>query len=292
MFNSSFGQCPRCGGAIHSDLNQISQQSFAMTFSTSTLNSKARPSSTLPGGVGLNICGNCGWNESRNNETMRQSSENRTIIAMAVAAGGFLVALATLISWGGYWTEAPLLKAGQMAGVLSYSQSDRLAEICINLGKYPCAKQTLIESAQKNHQPTPLVQLAKLQLKMQDSDSARISLNSYFEMGGKDGEAAFLLAQIFEHDNDMVNAMKFYEFSIANRPETLPIAATGAIVRILTKQGQYDQAYQRIVQFYASSGNAKGYLNAEFAQLEATLKQNSSKSTTAIAKASGTKKST
>ncbi len=52
----------------------------------------------------------------------------------------------------------------------------------------------------------------------------------------------------------------------------LPIAATGAIVRILMKQGQYTEARTRITEFHKSADNAKGYLNTELTQIEQAIK--------------------
>lgn len=238
-----FGSCPRCGGQIHNHVQS----------------------------VGLSVCKSCGWFESRNQLTSQVQNENRTMVALAVAAVTTLLVIAHSINWGQYSLEIPFLKTGQVFGILSQKSYDRLASICVDLGKYSCARTAYIDSFQNNHTPEPLAKLARLQVSMQETQVAMVTMAAYFRNGGKDADAAFLYGQLLEQSGNETEALKMYQASIQARPETLPIAATGAIIRILMKQGQYEDAHQRILEFQASAGNAKGYLNTELNQVEQAL---------------------
>lgn len=238
-----FGSCPRCGSGLHRNLNAI----------------------------GLTICTSCGWTESRNQSATRVRNENRTMVVMAVSALALLLGIAHSINWGGHALEAPLLKLGQFTGTLSPMSYNRLAEICAELGKYSCARSAYIESAQNHRNPEPLAQLARLQVRMQETQAAMVTFGSYFRQGGKNADAAFLYGQLLEQAGQDAEALRLYQASIDGRPEALPIAATGAIVRIMMKQGRYEEAHAVLVAFHASAGNAKGYLNTELSQIEQAL---------------------
>lgn len=238
-----FGSCPRCGSGLHRNLNAI----------------------------GLTICTRCSWVESRNQSATRVRNENRTITMMAVSALALLLVVAHWINWGGHALEIPLLKLGQLTGTLSAKSYNQLAEICAELGKYSCARKAYIENSQKHGNPEPIAQLARLQVRMQETQAAMVTFGSYFRKGGKNADAAFLYGQLLEQAGQDAEALRMYQTSIDARPEVLPIAATGALVRIMMKQGRYEDAQALLVAFHSSAENAKGYLNTELSQIAQAL---------------------
>lgn len=244
-----FGNCPRCNSQLHTNV----------------------ASGNIKAG-GLAVCTKCGWFESHAQAEARTKAENQAISIMATFAVSVLLVSAHMLSWGAHAFSIPMLKAGQWTGMLSSRGYDELAQDCVDLGKYACARTAMIENFQIHRTPEPLAKLARLQIRMQDTQAALVTFASYFKHGGKDGEAALLYGQLLEQSGQDDEAIKMLDASIAARGEMLPIAATGAIVRILMKQGHYEEARQRITQFHASAENAKGYLNTELAQIQAAVK--------------------
>ena len=244
-----FGNCPRCNSQLHTNVM----------------------SGDIKAG-GLAVCTKCGWFESQAQAELRKRSENETITIMVTFAVSLLLVSAHMLSWGGHAFSIPMLKVGQWTGMLSARGYDELAQDCIDLGKYACARTAMIENFQVNKTPEPLAKLARLQVRLQETQAAMVTFATYFKNGGKDGDAALLYGQMLEQGGQDAEAIKMLEASIVARGNQLPIAATGAIVRIMMKQGRYDEAKTRIEQFQASAGNAKGYLNTELAQIEAAIK--------------------
>lgn len=244
-----FGNCPRCNSQLHTNVM----------------------SGNIKAG-GLAVCSKCGWYESQAQAELRKKSENETITIMVTFAVSLLLVSAHMLSWGAHAFSVPLLKVGQWTGTLSTRGYDELAQDCIDLGKYECARTAMIENFQSHRTPEPLAKLARLQVRLQQTPQAMVTFASYFKNGGKDGDSALLYGQMLEQGGQDAEALKMLEASIVARGTQLPIAATGAIVRIMMKQGRYDDARERIEQFQASAGNAKGYLNTELAQIEAAIK--------------------
>lgn len=244
------GNCPRCSSELHKNVM----------------------SGNIKAG-GLAVCTNCGWYESHSQAASRVKAENQSIALMIAFTVSVLLLSAHMLNWGQHAFSVPTLKLAQWTGVLSNPGYDELAQDYIDLGKLEGARTTLIEQFQVHRNPEPLAKLARLQVRVQQTPAAMLTFAAYFKNGGKDGEAALLYGQLLEQQggND-AEAIRMMELSIASRPQTLPIAATGAIARIMMKQGRYDEARDLITKFQESAGNAKGYLNTELAQIEAAIK--------------------
>lgn len=234
-----FGACPRCNSQLHTG--------------------------------SLSICQNCGWFESSNQVSARIAAENKTIKIMVGTAVTLLLVAAHMLNWGSHAYSIPGLKLGQWTGMLSVQGYDELAQACVELGKFSCARTAYIENFQKNRTPEPLAKLARLQVRLQETQAAAVTFDSYFKNGGKDGEAAILYGQILEQAGQDNEAIRFYQLSITARPDQLPIAATGALARIFMKQGRYEEAFTLLTEFQGSAGNAKGYLNTELGQVTQAL---------------------
>lgn len=236
--------CPRCGDALHRDVSMHG---------------------------GLFICTSCGWTESLSEKRRDEKVEKQTV-------GGLIIGVALLTAltlhtfvWGSNALTIPFYKLGQLTGTLSVEGYDRLADICMDVRKYACARQAYVDSYRQTQAPDSLTKLARLQVRMQENPAAMVTLTTYFRAGGTDGEAAILLGQLLEQSGQDSEALRMYEKSIELRPDQLPVSATGAIVRILMRQGRYEEAHSRLLSFHASAGNAKGYLNTELYQVEQAI---------------------
>ncbi len=244
-----YSHCPRCNHDLHTGLI----------------------SGNLQAG-GLAVCTYCGWYESKAQARARIKSENQSIVAMVTATVSILLLTAHMLSWGAHAFSVPALKVGQWTGMLSKGGYDELAQMCTDLGKLTCARDAYIENFRKNRDLEALAKLARLQLRNQESQSAMSTFATYINAGGKNGEAALLYGQLLEQSGQDGEALRLMELSIESRPDQLPIAATGSIVRILMKQGRYEEARERLTRFHGSAGNAKGYLNTELSQIEQAIK--------------------
>lgn len=238
---SLFGSCPRCASGLHKGLG------------------------------GFSVCSQCGWNESPNQGSARVKAENQAIKAMAITAVSLLLVMAHMLNWGAHAFSIPFLKVGQWTSLLSPQGYDELAQAYIDQGKYPGARTAYIDSFRTHRSAEPLAKLARLQVRLQDTQAAMATFQAYFQNGGKDGEAALLYGQLLEQGGQDNEAIKLFELSITLRPDQLPIAATGALVRIFMKQGRYIEAHEKLTAFQASAGNAKGYLNTELGQVEQAM---------------------
>lgn len=244
-----FGTCPRCNSQLHTNVM----------------------SGNIKAG-GLAVCTECGWFESHAQADARVKTENQTIGLMITFTVSLLLVSAHMLSWGSHAFSIPTLKLGQWTGMLSSRGYDELAQACVDLGKYSCARTAMIENFQVHRTPEPLAKLARLQVRNQETQASMVTFSTYFRNGGKDGEAAILYGQLLEQAGHDAEALQMFELSIASRGTTLPIAATGGIVRIMMKQGRYEEARDRITAFHESAGNAKGYLNTELTQIEQAIK--------------------
>jgi hypothetical protein len=244
-----YSQCPRCNSNLHTGIM----------------------SGNIQAG-GLTVCTRCGWYESKAQAKARIKSENQTIVAMITTTVAILLVTAHMLSWGAHAFSVPALKVGQWTGMLVKGGYDELAQMCADLGKLVCARDAYIENFRKNRDIEALAKLARLQLRNQETQTAMSTFATYIDAGGKNGEAALLYGQLLEQAGQDSEALRLMELSIEARPDQLPIAATGAIVRILMKQGRYEEARERLTRFHGSAGNAKGYLNTELSQIEQAIK--------------------
>jgi tetratricopeptide (TPR) repeat protein len=236
------GLCPRCG-------NQLAGTGLAM---------------------GPTICP-CGWYDKTPELRADLDREKKTIFGMAAASLLMVAIFAHLVSWGSHSMSIPLIKVKQITGSMSKQDYTELAEACIGLNKFSCAQEAFNDLYRKKGDPAGLAMLAHLNLRLGDEPKAMAAYKSYFAAGGKDGAAALEYAKILEANKLHAEAFTFFEASITSRPDLLPVQATTAIVRLLIKQGRYEEAYQRILAFHQSAENANGYLNTELAQLEEHL---------------------
>lgn len=217
--------------------------------------------------TGHAICG-CGWFDKAVVEQATKRYEKRAISYMAAAVIVMALGFGHMLNWGAYAFSIPLIKVQKITGTLSKEGYHELAQACIAMNKWSCAKDTYIDLYKRTGDSSSLKDLAHLQTLLKDPKAAMSTYASYFQVGGRDGEAALEYAGLLEVQGYLPDAYKYYEFSIAARPETLPVEATKGIVRMLIKEGRYNEARERILAFHESAGNAKGFLNTELSQLD------------------------
>lgn len=237
-----YTHCPRCGSDFKTE-----------NFATSSA-----------------VC-ECGWCDSTATRSADDRLEMKKIKIMAGTAIGMLVLFGHFVSWGSYATQIPFVKAAQVAGLLSERGHVELAEACIGLNKWSCAKDAYVGAYKEAGNTAHIASLASLQARLTETKAAIATYAHYVQAGGNDAMALLKYGVLLEQDGQEAQAFAIYEKSIAADTEILPVQATTAIVRLMMKEGRYQEAYKRITEFHESAGNAKGYLNTELSQLETFL---------------------
>lgn len=226
--------------------------------------------------TGAPIC-QCGWYDRTPAIKAHQEAEKKTSAILVFFAVAITLLFGHMLNWGGYAFSIPFVKLQQITGTLSKEGYQELAKACIELNKWSCAQNAYLDLYKKTRDPEGLAGLAHFQVRLKEKDAAMKTYASYFQVGGQSGDAALEYAHLLEDSGNTQAALQYFEASIQYRPQILPVHATTAIVRMMMKQGRYDEAYQRILDFHASAGNAKGYLNTELTQLEEYMKKNGKK---------------
>lgn len=240
--------CPRCG-------NQIPTEQL--------LNGRA-------------FCG-CGWFGAAatgpSKRAVVQDFDRKIIIGMVSATVALIGLFAHFATWGSYGFALPVVRVQQMTGTLSQSGYEELAKVCLQIGKYDCAKEAYADEYAAKRDPATLMSLASLQSRLGEKANALKTVESYFQTGAKATGAALLHGQLLESFGRVDEAAQAYELAISVSTDTLPVTATTNLVHIYMKQGKYAKAYDCIEVFHASAGNAGGYLNTEKAQLQTYLRK-------------------
>lgn len=220
--------------------------------------------------TGVAICG-CGWFDSAPFEAETKKTEKKSIIAMTIFAVLATIGYGHAQSWAQYATSIPFTKLQQMTTGLTNQGYRDLAKACIELNKWSCAEEAYMELATEARDINGYAELGSLRNRLKQPDGALQAYEYYEKQGGKDAYFLVQLGKLQEGANRDQDAMATFEKSIANSGEALPVQATSGIVRILMKQGHYEEAYERIITFRESAQNAAGYMNTELAQLEQKL---------------------
>lgn len=237
------GHCPRCSQVLH---NQ--------NYST-----------------GYAIC-SCGWFETRAERRQLKKTEKDAIKAMAVFATIFVLGFAHLLNWSHYSAQVPLLTIQSITGTLSADDERNWALACVELNKWERAEELYRDLFSRTSDPSALADLAHLQARLGETAKALTTYSSYVTAHGHDSLTLLRYGQLLETSGRGSEAIEQFEASIAADPERLPVQATSGIVKVLSSQGRFAEAYERIKLFHESAGNAQGYLNTELAELSAHLR--------------------
>jgi tetratricopeptide (TPR) repeat protein len=216
------------------------------------------------------VC-SCGWHDSRSSSKAVKDIEKKAITGMIAVCVAITALYVHSVNWGNYAFKIPVVKIEQLTGTLSNEGYRELAETCTNLGKYDCAKNAYLGLYQIRGDINGLAELGKLNMRLSNNDEAIAAYSTYLKVGGNSYETTLEYARTLENAGRTDEAFKMYETASLSAGEKLPVQAMTGQVRLLMKQGKYEEALTRIQAFQDSAGNAKGYLNTELAQLEQYL---------------------
>lgn len=231
--------CPQCG-------NELSQERYT---------------------TGYAIC-ECGWFDRQPTIRAEQKAEKKSIGIMIASSLAFVAFFGHMVVFGDHMVSIPVMKIQSLTGTLSAQGYESLAEACTELGNYSCAVEAYRDEYRVRGENKGLSNLGKLNMRLGKNDDAIMAYQAYVKIGGADPEATYLFGKLLETSGKANEAMAMYELAASKSEKTLPVLSTSAIVRLLIKQGQYEEAYDRILTFHESTEQANGYLNTELAQLE------------------------
>jgi len=221
---------------------------------------------------GFALC-HCGWTDTTAAKYTDKRNEKRTIRTLIAAAVILVAMYAHLLSWGTFAVQIPFVKLGEFTGLLSKAGYLELADVCVVLNKWDCAKDALTEVYTSKRDPAGLAARARLEARLGETAKAINTYSAYFAVGGNTIESMNHYGDLLNFADRNEEAIKAYESAIANTGSFLPVKAITGLVHVLMKQGRFEEALTRINSFHASADNAKGYLNTEKSQLENSLRK-------------------
>jgi tetratricopeptide (TPR) repeat protein len=215
------------------------------------------------------VCPHCGHvaspNESKANRYLN-SRFRQTAIGLSLL---MVVLFVHAVTWDTYFFQVIPLKAKQLVNLASADELGELAVICQKRLNPSCTEKALREASEKQPQDTALLfQLGKTQSQMGLFQQAADTFDRYFQMEGREIEAAYFYAKTLEALNRLEDAATYYEFILEKRPEILQVTVTQNYVRLLKKMEQYQRAITLIQSIRRKGSSAAYFLEAELRQLQ------------------------
>jgi tetratricopeptide (TPR) repeat protein len=221
--------------------------------------------------LGNTVVCECGWAASNAMATNMQKISKQTVIAFVIASCLVFIGFVHSFNWGRHAYSIPFLKTAQILGMSSPAGLESIIEACRERGKWACVHDTSFELFEKTKNPQPLGRLAVFYSRLNQPQLAVSVFEAYVKAGGNESGIAFEYGQILEKTNQREQAISWYDKSMATSGDRLPVRAMTALVRILMQDRRYEEAYERIVAFHGSAGNATSYFTTELSELERLL---------------------
>ncbi len=177
---------------------------------------------------GLVLC-QCGWSDTTSTTTAAKKAEKNTIKTLIGTAALLVAMYAHLLNWGSYAVEIPFVKLGEFTGLLSKEGYSELADVCVILNKWDCAKDALTEIYTTKRDPAGLAARARLETRLGETQNALKTYAAYFAVGGNTIEAANFYGDLLDSANRHDEAVKAYELAIANSGAFLPVKSITGI---------------------------------------------------------------
>jgi tetratricopeptide (TPR) repeat protein len=217
---------------------------------------------------GFSLC-QCGWTDTTAVKNADKKTEKQTIKMLIITAVVIVLMYTHLLNWGSYAVQIPFVKLGEFTGLLSKEGYLELADVCVVLNKWDCAKDALTEVYTSQRDSAGLAARARLETRLGETQKAINTYAVYFAVGGNSVDAMSNYGDLLAEANRNEEAIKAYESAISNSGSAfLPLKATTGLVHLLMKQGRYEEALTRINKFHSSADNATGYFNTEKSRLE------------------------
>ncbi|MCC7405099.1 MAG: hypothetical protein IT288_11935 [Bdellovibrionales bacterium] len=218
------------------------------------------------------ICPHCGLVFSRNDEATQHFVNRRFRQIAGVFSVGLVAAFIHIVTWDNHFMTVIPLKAGQLLGLANIQDLVELAKIC-DLRQNPgCAEASLTDAVRLAPRQLELKEkLGKIRHQMGKHQAAVEVFTAYFNQGGRGLETAFLLAQSLQDLQRREEAAHYYEYILANQPDSLQISVTQKYVHLLSEMGQYSRAIKAIEAVRRRGPSAAYFLDHELKDLKKKL---------------------
>lgn len=212
------------------------------------------------------ICNHCGFSGSGKSEKIEHQGEMKTIKVFIGIAVLFVASYIQISNWDRHSLEIIPLKVKEVVGGKSVQDSERLAEICMDLKKWDCVEAEYGIVAKS--EPDQVLRLANFQMKRAKYQEAAQTFYSFFQSGGEDLEASYSYAKALAQLGEVDEAIKYFDQVLAARPDVRQVTVVQNYVKLLMDHQRYDQAQSLIVGIRKQDPTADMFMEFEFKQIK------------------------
>lgn len=213
------------------------------------------------------ICNHCGYTHSTGKTgNVVKDGERRTTQLFCGIAVFIVASYIQMSNWDSHSLEIIPLKAKETLGMKSVEDSNRLAEICLELKKWDCTEAEYLTVAKQD--PTQVLRLANFQMKRGKFNEAAQTFYSFFQAGGQDLEASYSYAKALTKLGEVDEAVKYFDQVLAARPDVRQVTVVQNYVKLLMEHQRYDQAKALIVGIRKQDPTADMFMESEFKEIK------------------------
>lgn len=212
------------------------------------------------------ICNHCGYTHSQTNSIAKGQTEKQTIVIFTSVVIVTVLAFVQLLNWDKYALEMIPLKIKSTIGMTSVSDSNRSAEICMELKKWDCVESNYKTVAIVD--PSQLSRLGHFLMKRGKFSDAAQSYYAHFKNGGNDLESSYNYAKALAQLGQVDDATKYFEQVLAARPDVLQVTVIQNYVKLLMDHQRYDQARRLIQDIRGKSPESGLFMESEYKKIK------------------------
>lgn len=201
----------------------------------------------------------------------KTNPEKRASYFMIGIAGLMVLAFFQIIAWDKHFLSVIPLKLSSLMGTASAEDHGKLAQICMERGKYDCAIASLNSQMRLSPQDHDVkYKLGILLVKTDHLQDAALVLSSYIENGGEEPRARFELAKAYSHLGKTKEALQQYQHLLKKRSDVFQVTVTREYVNTLIQAKKWSHAKLTIEKARKASVTHNAFMTAEY---NAVLKQ-------------------
>lgn len=223
---------------------------------------------------GTFVC-ECGQKVRTGHNSKKTASASKSwIIGLGLA---IIASFIHTSNWDNFSVEIVPLKVKQILGMADFQELRRIADICENRKKSFCQESALIESTRLDPKNKDLLlEISQIQMDRSAFESARLTLNSYFQLGGKDRLARYNLAIALWKLNMTADAKKHLKYLVFSSKQNLDAQAARSYVNLLMSEGDMASAHKVIQHCRSLGNNTAMFLEKEWKEIQARLNRQTS----------------
>lgn len=237
----SYGSCPRCQNDIGNDrLNES-----------------------------VVICPHCGWSDNKSYKKAQGKVDRRFIVYSMTISLLLSLAFIHLVTWDKHSVAVIPLQAKIYALGATATDYRDYAEICWDRGHPECVETSYRRIIETN--PNDLEAWAKLGqiLRLGKKDIPALNAyKQYFERGGVNPAIGYEYAQVLSRNNQLDEAIRYFQFALNSKPEMLQVTISQEFVRMLKNSGRLEEAKKVIEDIRTRGKNTAHFMETELKQIK------------------------